>query len=191
MAAALSHTEAKRIGPKQNKIERQYMWIFSKWGIVSIVKKGGKGDEWQVRSRSREDLTNLIQAAELRGQKVIEAFGSDYRYRLVIKADELTQLFDAFESGIDYPNYKTRLSQTPGQEKNCQAAHTVWRVIADAHGGAYQSAPRAQRSLLSADAPEALRSALNDGEAPASDVVRGKRGNGRKRQRDDQRPLDL
>jgi len=166
------------------------MWVFSKWGFVSIVKKGVNGDEWQVRSRSREDLINLIKAADLRGQNVIETFGSDYRYRLVIKADELSLIFDAFESSIDYPNYKTRLSQTPGQEKNCRAAHTVWGVIADAHGGAYQSGPGGrQRSRLVndtweralGDAPPPTHDAQTDVEPPAPDVVRGKRGNGRKR----------
>jgi hypothetical protein len=55
------------------------VWCFAKFGGYSIVRCHGKTDQWQVRSRAREDLLNLIKAADLRDQKVIETLGRDYR----------------------------------------------------------------------------------------------------------------
>jgi hypothetical protein len=47
------------------------MWCGSVFGWFSIIRIGQPG-EWQIRARLRSDLVNLIAAAKLGGQKVIE-----------------------------------------------------------------------------------------------------------------------
>lgn len=148
-------------------------WIFSKMGFYSIVL--GDHDEWQVRSRSRQHLVNLIKEADLRAQKVVSTPGRDYRYRLYVKAEELSRIFECF-SKIDYRNYKQKLGSTPGMEKFCDAAHKVWAVMATLQ----DAPPWSNRQLPLSDDPKPTPNALDDVEPPAPDVIHAKRGNGRK-----------
>ena len=106
------------------------MWIASRFGWVSIVRKGGNGKEWQIRARVRKDLLSLIAAAKLQDQKVIETFDSDYRYRIVLEKEQLGRVFEALESSIDYPNFKSVVAKIRGQEKHLQAYHKIWAIMA-------------------------------------------------------------
>jgi hypothetical protein len=117
------------------------VWVFTAFGGYSIVRESGDGDKWKVRSRSRQDLERLISKANLTGQKVIQTFGSDYRYRLIINADELSQIFACLEKSITYSNYKGVLGATKGMEKLCDVAHGIWHLWAEQFGGAYQRKP--------------------------------------------------
>lgn len=130
------------------------MWAFTSFGFFSVVKKGGNGDEWQVRARVRADLDNLIHRAHLNGVRILDTAGSDYRYRLVLHEDELTDVFRAFEESIDYPNFKSKLAVTRGQEKHHTAAHKVWNIMADLQETRPWSSGIAsykQRSLMQSD----------------------------------------
>jgi hypothetical protein len=163
-------------------------WFFTSFGGFSVVLQDGKSNQWKVRSRSRQDLERLISKANLAGQKVIETFGSDYRYRLVINADELSAIFRTLEQSITYGNYKSKLQATPGMEKLCDVAHGIWHLWAGKFGGAYQRQP-SQRYLIDDDShdqtlahgPKPTRPALDDAEPPAPATIRDKPGNGRKR----------
>lgn len=188
------------------------MWCFSKFGGYSIVRCHGKTNQWQVRSRSSQDLINLIQRADLRHQKVIETLGRDYRWRLIVGADELSQIFSALESSVDYENYKSCLGRERGMGKLCSAAHRIWSVWASEFGGAYQSGGHErradmdgdwQRKTFGHDAKPAEResldlgekwggdhSALHDVEPPPPPMPK-KRGTGRKPRRGDQQTLDV
>jgi hypothetical protein len=124
------------------------VWVFAKFGGFSIVRCHGKNDQWQVRSRSQQDLINLIRVAGLRGQKVIETLGRDYRFRLLVNADELSQVFSALEKSITYENYKAQLGSIRGMERLCSVAHSIWSVWASEFGGAYQTGGRTRQLSL-------------------------------------------
>jgi hypothetical protein len=44
------------------------MWLCTKLGFFSIMKKGNPG-EWQIRARIKRDLDNLLSAAKLNVQR--------------------------------------------------------------------------------------------------------------------------
>jgi hypothetical protein len=143
---------------KQNKTKtkgKSMAWLFTRMGFYSVVKTGSNTDEWKVRSRSRQDLENLIKAADLRGQKVIQTYGADYLYRIIVNSDELSQIFTAIQESVTYTNYKGILQATPGQEKLCTVAHAIWSLVAEKFGGAYQQrGGNRQRSLLASERDE-------------------------------------
>jgi len=142
------------------------MWIAALTGWYSIVRKGGNGQQWQIRGRVRQDLLNLIAAAKLDGQKVIETFDSDYRYRIVVDKEQLGRVFEALESSIDYPNYKSAMGKIRGQEKHLQAYHKIWAIMAGLQDRARQSAfgspgslwERVEDDMGTPDEPPALPS---------------------------------
>lgn len=103
-------------------------WIASRFGWLSIVRKGAPG-EWQVRARLKQDLQNVMEAAKLEGQKVIETIDGDYRFRLIVRKDELHRVFEALEVSIDYPNFKNAVAKVRGQERHLHAYHTVWSLM--------------------------------------------------------------
>jgi hypothetical protein len=103
----------------------------SRQGFFSIVKKGGEG-EFQIRARAKRHLGNLIRAAHLDGQNIVESMSTDYRYRIIVKADQLHRVFEALEKSIDYDNVKGCIASIPGEEKYEAALHRVWSIMADA-----------------------------------------------------------
>jgi len=106
------------------------MWIAALTGWYSIVRKGGDGKEWQIRARVKRDLLNLMVAARLNGQEVIETPLGDYRFRILVNEEQLGRVFEALESSIDYPNFKSAIAKIRGQEKHLQAYHKIWATMA-------------------------------------------------------------
>ena len=104
------------------------MWCQSVFGAFSIVKKGGEG-QWQIRARVHSDLLNLIHAAKLEGQQIIDTTNSDYRYRIIVGPEKLHCVFAALERSIDYPNFKGLIGQLPRMEKHCAAYHKIWGIL--------------------------------------------------------------
>jgi hypothetical protein len=86
---------------------------------------------------------------------VIQAYGADYLYRIIVNSDELSQIFTAIQESVTYTNYKGILQATPGQEKLCSVAHAIWSLVAEKFGGAYQQRGcNRQRSLLDSERDE-------------------------------------
>ena len=106
------------------------MWIAALTGWYSIVRKGGDGKEWQIRARVKRDLLNLMVAARLDGQEVIETPLADYRFRILANKEQLGRVFQALEGSLNYPNFKAAIGKTRGQEKHLQAYHKIWAIMA-------------------------------------------------------------
>ena len=117
------------------------MWIASKWGFYSIVRKP---DGIHVRARIREDLERLL-AASGRGVSIQEWPVADYRWRVVVSPAELAVLMQTLADGVDYPNFKAVVAGRPDQRAKLGAYHELWTELyllqADATGPRRPAAP--------------------------------------------------
>ena len=103
------------------------MWIASKFGWFSIVKKT---DGWHVRARVRRDLENLIRAGDLcKRWTIIETPDADYRYRIIVGKVGIARVFDALNRSIDYPNFKSQIAGAPDQIAKSEAYHQIWHIM--------------------------------------------------------------
>lgn len=107
------------------------MWLMTKYGFYSIVQKSPGC--YHVRSREKQDIENLIKAANLSSDiSIHESSEADYRFRIIVDQAILTSIFQYLGSSIDYDNFKGRIDRTTDQSH--KPYHRVWRVLADALG---------------------------------------------------------
>ena len=109
------------------------MWLFTKCGFFSIVKKT---DGFHIRARKRGDLEALRE--EFRQDRdfvlppIAETNGNDYAYRIVISSETLLPLiFNNLARSIDYSNFKSKISATPDQRDKLPALHNIWEIMAN------------------------------------------------------------
>ncbi len=100
------------------------MWLCTSLGFFSIVKKG-QPNTWQIRSRTQQDLENLISAAGLKTD-VIHTPQGDYAFRAVVDRKQRDQVFAVLADSVDYPNFKDRVAELPDQRKKLEAYHSFW-----------------------------------------------------------------
>lgn len=99
------------------------MWIASKLGFYSIVRKEGG---IHIRARVKRDLENLVAAAKLQRVEILEWKHADYRWRIRVNAAQLTDVYLALMESVDYPNFKSEIAATPDQRAKLGAYHTFW-----------------------------------------------------------------
>jgi len=98
------------------------MWIFTNQGMVSIVKHRDKPDCLLVRARESRVLRTLFP-----GAKIIELPHADYRYRVVIKREDVAGLFESYIEDIDYDNFKNSISvEKHDYHESCMK---VWGIM--------------------------------------------------------------
>ena len=83
------------------------MWLFTKYGFYSIVKKkyGDQEKPFQARARKRKDLENLLKLVPMEGE-IIDTLYADYYYRFVVDQEELGRIFDLLVENLDYDIFK-------------------------------------------------------------------------------------
>lgn len=106
------------------------MWIMSKVGFYSIVKKDGQ-ELYQVRARERRDLINLMHEAGLK-LAIRESDMTDYTYRVLVDEDQLQEIMLTLGELVDYPNFKGEVDRHPDQRN--KPYHEVWSVMVRALG---------------------------------------------------------
>ena len=102
------------------------MWICSKYGFFSIVKKQ---DGFHVRARLRQDLCNLCLAAGV-GDEIQEWPAADYRWRVRLNSDAMAILFVALAQSIDYPNFKSMIAGLSDQAEKLSIYGDLWQRMA-------------------------------------------------------------
>ena len=102
------------------------MWIASKFGFFSIVRKSE--EQFHVRARIHSDLENLLVAADL-DEKIHENDISDYKYRLVVGKDAVRKITSSMAETLDYSNFKNQIAETPSQEHKLGAYHQIWEIM--------------------------------------------------------------
>jgi len=110
------------------------MWVCSKLGFFSIVKKG-RPDTWQVRARSQSDLQMLVNAAALKTD-ILSTPTSDYAYRIIVETEDLSRVFAVLVYSIDYPNFKACLETVPQQQDKLGAYNEFWGKMRKLQEGA-------------------------------------------------------
>lgn len=101
------------------------MWVFSQYGFYSIVEK--QSGVFQVRSRSREDLENLIRHSGMYFA-VIDTPQGDYSHRIEITRSELDFIFETLAQSVDYPNFKDKVAKTK-QKSRLKMFHDIWELV--------------------------------------------------------------
>lgn len=101
------------------------MWIASKYGFFSIVKKK---QTWEIRARKKSDLENLIKhALAPTGFTVLTTPQADYRWRVVLhRSIDVAGLFAALADTIDYSNFKNMVKDQKDQADKLPAYHRIW-----------------------------------------------------------------
>jgi hypothetical protein len=106
------------------------MWLYTKFGFFSIVKKrfGDQFKPFQVRARSESDLKILIKKASLEDQ-IIYTPNADYHYRITADIDELESIMHQLLDNLDYDNFKNMIAQQPEQKNKLGTYHEVWNSM--------------------------------------------------------------
>lgn len=104
------------------------MWVTSKLGFYSIVQDFTRRGHFLVRARVREDLDNLLTAAELK-LKPLHLVGSDYEWRVRVSGAQLSRVFFVLEGSIDYSNFKDAVGMAPGQGNRKELYSQVWAIL--------------------------------------------------------------
>ena len=111
------------------------MWIASKYGYFSIVKKDGG---WHIRARKAADLELLKKAVGGNfGKRVVHLTpDADYCSRIFVQDDpsgksQMDALFSTLESSIDYPNFKSEVAKISSQKGKLPYYGKVWGEMMD------------------------------------------------------------
>lgn len=113
-----------------------FMWLATKYGFFSIVKKD---DGFHVRARSRRDL-EILREALIKWLRPTEGLileikdtpNSDYCSRIVLQ--DVRLLFDCVSESIDYPGLRKEIEATPEQADKLGFYSSIWSTM-----GAYQA----------------------------------------------------
>lgn len=101
------------------------MWIFSKSGFFSIVKKDGA---IQIRARHPEHLQRLVREYELDVDLILTP-DADYCSRVVIDADSFPDLMARMARDVDYSNVKTAVGKTLQDPVMEGVMVNAWRLL--------------------------------------------------------------
>jgi hypothetical protein len=101
------------------------MWVCSKLGFFSIVKKG-KPEAWQVRARRKNDLQELLESTGLEEPEIVSTPDHDYGFRIIVDREGLESVFACLAESIDYPNFKNCIACLPAQRDKLPAYHQFW-----------------------------------------------------------------
>ena len=106
------------------------MWLFTKHGFFSVVKKKFKKDDkpYQIRARVKNDLHNLIDRCSL-DEDIIDTSNSDYRYRITVDRVDLNRVMDSIVDDLDYSNFKSMVHGVEDQKDKMNAYYKVWQAM--------------------------------------------------------------
>ncbi len=102
------------------------MWLMTTYGFFSIVRKAE--NEFHLRGRIKQDVERLRTAAGLTAP-VLTSEAADYRYRLVISAEDLHHVMDLLARSITYPNFKDQIGHEPDQRGKLPSYHRIWEIM--------------------------------------------------------------
>lgn len=129
------------------------MWIFLSDAFVSIVEDHKCPSLVLVRARTEQHLTNFLTAEiedenthwtvqNARDNCMYETPGRDYRWRVTLSKDVVSQLMAVHASNIDYSNFKDSIRSNRYHD----AAARVWHEVGKLQkGGPYSGVSSPER----------------------------------------------
>lgn len=97
------------------------MWVFTKFGFFSAVRKG---DKIAVRARRREHLEKLC-AFLPQKWKIETSTDTDYKYRVRMAPAVWSEVLELIAEDIDYDNFKGAVERGAYLD----ALHRVWHEM--------------------------------------------------------------
>jgi hypothetical protein len=110
------------------------MWIMSRQGFYSVVKKPGCApDELEVRARCRKDLEVLKKQTGSKS-KILTNAGTDYPFRIRMKREIWAKFLADEAMEVDYANFKDEVlfgkTETPRRRKHRHDVYfDVWKAL--------------------------------------------------------------
>lgn len=98
------------------------MWLCLPDSFLSIVHKDCGPDELLVRARRPGDIEHVFPQAKVR-----QDLSSDYRYRAVLKREEVAAALVAHVGWMEYPNFKNEVKDGPLH----RAYAAIWGIMAN------------------------------------------------------------
>ncbi len=77
------------------------MWIFTRWGFLSIVQHNAMLEYFQVKARVMDPLENLWPEHEI---EIID--WADYRFRITIEKEKAFDILSKEIQDVDYTSFK-------------------------------------------------------------------------------------
>jgi 8-oxo-dGTP pyrophosphatase MutT (NUDIX family) len=105
------------------------MWLFTKFGFFSIVRKHPDGP-LTVRSRTRGDLDRLRTHYLPALSPSLPHQGSDYPWRATVDGVHLAQAMGQIVSDMDYDNFKDEVAQSLGVGR-AKRYSKIWSALYD------------------------------------------------------------
>ena len=110
------------------------MWVLSKHGYFSAVKKSGCAPgELVIRARCKEDLERL-KAATGTEAPILKKAGTDYPFRICMNREVWAKFLTGEAMSIDYPNFKDEVLfgkiESPRRRKHRHHVYfNVWKAL--------------------------------------------------------------
>ncbi len=105
------------------------MWLFTKFGFVSVVEDVVDSNLLLVRARTYRDILLLLayMPRHLDASDIRETKDADYRYRMFVTRSDFKEALVGIVDGIDYPNFKDAVART--DVPRARLYEKVWRLL--------------------------------------------------------------
>jgi hypothetical protein len=109
------------------------MWLMTKFGFFSIVKKEGEA-YLTIRARVKQDLLSLKEHYLTAIGAIEESDYTDYRYRVRVPCEAFAAALKDIALDIDYPNFKNSVARRQGRVR-ARVYEDVWHRLYDLQSG--------------------------------------------------------
>lgn len=103
------------------------MWLFTKYGMYSVVVSRENPEIVMIRARDRQHLLNLKKRFNLPKQpSILTTKDADYRYRLIASKEAWAIVAKSLANDIDYSNFKDACKEDHSYH---HALTKVWGIM--------------------------------------------------------------
>ena len=104
------------------------MWIFTKWGFISVVEDKSNPSFFVVRSREKYSLEEVVSRLE-KDYEIFTNIGTDYIYRIFVPKEEFVYLMVKELNSIGYNNFKQAAEEYLKEDEWLNTLANVWFIL--------------------------------------------------------------
>lgn len=104
------------------------MWLMTQYGFFSVVQHRDNPDQFLVRARVANDLTNLMVLGHFL-REIVSLPDANYPYRFTLSREEWENIAHLLAQNVDYPNFEERVHQLPDQTSKNRVYLKVWDTL--------------------------------------------------------------